>query len=378
LHWSITQFTPASVEVAPVNVLERIYTVIVVLIAMVVFSSLVSSITNAMTNLRNMQNNRLQSEALLRRYLLENEISSKVVMRVWRSVSKKRWVTKRVCESEVALLRNLPEALVIEIHTQVYMPVLHIHPFFNRFSEDHYNVMLKICHFTTEQRQVHMGTDLFAPNEVASAMLFVTLGTVVYWLDTGVESMSEAGTPAKSVHKSISRLDVFGKDDDWLFGSDSWFCEGALWMKWLTRGQAKARTHVELVCFDVRKLHAIMKQELLAFVPFAKYAESCCSFLRDSITSDKKLTDIWIGTNDEEDLSLLQDMVFEVFDSEEHYPPRARKSRKSHGADRLWRKAARRGSSTSSLASGSSLLSSVWNGCSERLGSWTLRNELKR
>merc|ERR1719191_2017613 len=50
LHWSLTQFTPASMDLHPTNTLERAYSVVVIMLALVVFSSFVSSITAAMTS----------------------------------------------------------------------------------------------------------------------------------------------------------------------------------------------------------------------------------------------------------------------------------------------------------------------------------------
>merc|ERR1719326_972496 len=52
LHWSLTQFTPASMEISARNTAERVYTVCVLMFAMVTFSSFISSITNATTQLR--------------------------------------------------------------------------------------------------------------------------------------------------------------------------------------------------------------------------------------------------------------------------------------------------------------------------------------
>merc|ERR1712226_371888 len=40
LHWSLTQFTPASMDVSARNVYERAYSIIVLFFAMVVFSSM--------------------------------------------------------------------------------------------------------------------------------------------------------------------------------------------------------------------------------------------------------------------------------------------------------------------------------------------------
>ncbi|CAE7597734.1 Kcnh7 [Symbiodinium microadriaticum] len=54
LHWSLTQFTPASMEVVPKNEIERLFNVVVIISAMVIFSTFISAITNAMNQLRNL------------------------------------------------------------------------------------------------------------------------------------------------------------------------------------------------------------------------------------------------------------------------------------------------------------------------------------
>ncbi|CAJ1363774.1 unnamed protein product, partial [Effrenium voratum] len=52
MHWSLTQFTPATNNISPVTPLERLFAVVVILIAMGVFSSFISSITSAVNTLR--------------------------------------------------------------------------------------------------------------------------------------------------------------------------------------------------------------------------------------------------------------------------------------------------------------------------------------
>merc|ERR1719356_53528 len=54
-HWSITQFTPASMDVQPQNLAERIFAITVVIYALVCFSYVVGSITGSLTMIRNMQ-----------------------------------------------------------------------------------------------------------------------------------------------------------------------------------------------------------------------------------------------------------------------------------------------------------------------------------
>merc|ERR1712227_273780 len=52
LHWSLTQFTPASMDVQPVSLEERMFTILVVTFGLVYFSSFISSITASMQQLR--------------------------------------------------------------------------------------------------------------------------------------------------------------------------------------------------------------------------------------------------------------------------------------------------------------------------------------
>merc|ERR1712185_398781 len=50
-HWSLTHFTPGSMHIQPMNALERLFAVLLLIWGMVVFSSFVSSITSAMTQI---------------------------------------------------------------------------------------------------------------------------------------------------------------------------------------------------------------------------------------------------------------------------------------------------------------------------------------
>merc|ERR1719313_3114194 len=75
LHWTLTQFTPAGMEVYPHNAAERAFSVVVLLFALIFFSSYLSSITMAMTALRNLNAHSTQQMTLLRRFLNERQIS---------------------------------------------------------------------------------------------------------------------------------------------------------------------------------------------------------------------------------------------------------------------------------------------------------------
>merc|ERR1719223_1033147 len=84
LHWSLTQFTPASMDVSARNVFERVFSIIVLFFAMVAFSSIVGSITGSMTSLRNLKNEEMKQFWLLRRYLRQRNIKKDLSERIFK------------------------------------------------------------------------------------------------------------------------------------------------------------------------------------------------------------------------------------------------------------------------------------------------------
>merc|ERR1711920_1147036 len=75
LHWSITQFTPASMDIYATNVTERLFSVVILYIALVALSSFIGSISASVTQLRNMSADESKAMWVLRRYLKQKKIS---------------------------------------------------------------------------------------------------------------------------------------------------------------------------------------------------------------------------------------------------------------------------------------------------------------
>merc|ERR1711976_627070 len=86
MHWSLTQFTPASMEVRPHNLGERVYSIIVLLFALITFSSFLGSITTAMTALRRRHSEQARQQSILRRYFTDNHISVELSQRIWKFI----------------------------------------------------------------------------------------------------------------------------------------------------------------------------------------------------------------------------------------------------------------------------------------------------
>jgi len=146
LHWSITQFTPASMEIVPRNVYERVYNVIVILIAMVTFSSFVSSITNTMTHIRNINAQKGKEEASIRKFFNQYNISSELASRVWFVLQRNRMLMDcRLKVSDVPALQCLPVTLLDDIRAEAYSPQVALHPIFHVYSTLDSECMRNIC-----------------------------------------------------------------------------------------------------------------------------------------------------------------------------------------------------------------------------------------
>ncbi|CAK0821888.1 unnamed protein product, partial [Prorocentrum cordatum] len=84
MHWSITQFTPASMQIVPHNMAERVFTICVVVFALVGFSYVVGSITGSLTQLRSLHEEESKQFWDLRRYLKHNQVDVNLSMRIQR------------------------------------------------------------------------------------------------------------------------------------------------------------------------------------------------------------------------------------------------------------------------------------------------------
>merc|ERR1712194_666143 len=112
LHWSLTQFTPAAMEVFPRNIVERLYAIVTLFFAMVTFSTFVSSITNGMTTLRKLKSDPAKQQKILTDYFTENKISAELGHRIWEYLKTKHYAyTKRYREKDIEAFRLLPASL---------------------------------------------------------------------------------------------------------------------------------------------------------------------------------------------------------------------------------------------------------------------------
>lgn len=364
LHWSLTQFTPASMEISARNTAERIYTVTVLMFAMVTFSSFISSITNATTQLRKLDAEDTDRRNMLFKYLKQHEISTVLGTEVWTWVlSAKDKKHHRLHEKEVFVLNLLPKSLRTQLRDQVYGAQVRHHPLFKRMCETSPSGASKLYQYAMSEVAVGMGQELFMVGEVADRMYFLVAGEMRYWQEESFElekitssssnrsSLARSGSKdsgdivgrVRSDGRRLSESSTDSPVDEYLKSQESkkslmnllsngrqktsetlqtietiemhkgakvvstgmWLSEAVLWVKWKHSGTCAANVHSELFGMSSEKFIQLVKTENTEFQEVCLYARY---FVKHIMSHEIELTDIW------SEREAINKMTAEAFD----------------------------------------------------------------
>jgi len=265
LHWSLTQFTPATMAVQPQNFSERVFAVAVLLFAMIVFSAFVSSITNLMTNLFNLNSAEMKQFMRLDRYLHDNNISFRLSVRIRRYLEHLHLEKQRnLQERDVEPLVKLSQPLQMELRYEVHYPLLSKHPFFLYFALTNLPVVQRVCLEALQCVLLCAGDALFGPGDTAWAMYFISRGVLMY-------------------QKQGERLPAALK-------SCQWFCESVLWTPWEHKGEMRAVTAAKLLALDAEKFQTMVCRNQAAALQPAGYATEAVERLNSCKKAE--LTDV--------------------------------------------------------------------------------------
>jgi len=273
LHWSLTQFTPASMEIVPRNKYERLYVIAVIIFALVVFSSFVSSITAAMTHLRKIKEKQTKMQEDLRKFIIDNNISPETSLQV--HLFARRHITKhkRVLETDLTFLKYMPENLRIQLHREVYLPATIKHPLFLRASLVDANGMEKVCHTAMAERSLLAGEELFNYGDACQKMYFSMAGGLEYYHHT------RDGDEVSVIQGSAT--------------DPPRISEVVLWAPWEHRGRLVASTSSYLITIISSKFRTVCKSRVTMKGPIGIYARKYCAGLLNYYGSQEWILDLW-------------------------------------------------------------------------------------
>eukprot|EP00428_Durinskia_dybowskii_P011696 CAMPEP_0170224796 /NCGR_PEP_ID=MMETSP0116_2-20130129/12103_1 /TAXON_ID=400756 /ORGANISM="Durinskia baltica, Strain CSIRO CS-38" /LENGTH=877 /DNA_ID=CAMNT_0010475509 /DNA_START=33 /DNA_END=2668 /DNA_ORIENTATION=+ len=287
LHWSLTQFTPASMEIHPTNTAERIYAITVLFSALVTFSTFVSSITNAMTGLRRVNSERSQQSGFITRYITENHLSITLGNKINAFVRTQTMRRRRVHESDIGIFRMLPVSLQQQLHWEVYSSKLAVHPLWYHAKEHDPHCLADLCNRAMSEVSLPALAELFAYGLDAEKIYFMQSGVMEYrhsFRDIRVlEKFTAVGPECKR-----------------------WFCEVGLWVNWKHGGRLVSLWTSEFVALDCESFRKIVAQRPDMLLACRGYAHA----FRNRML-DKPADFYWDVYHDVDDIQEMAQLAFE-------------------------------------------------------------------
>lgn len=269
-HWSISQFGVGNVEIEAESTCERIFCIFVLLFALIAFSSLISSITNAMAHLRRL-NDRDTQLALFSRYCHEQRISSQLMNRMIQHINAVLDQQRQsIAAVDVTFLKLLSEPLFDELQKEIYESYLRVHPFFGKLCTLYVACTRALCRRSLTTMYLAPRDLLFHPCQVAHRMYFVEGGQLRYSRTQYAMTSVEVGPP-------------------------EWFGEAVLWTRWLYYGHMQALGPCELVALGSEQFQDCIKMHPETLRVLKRYARRFVEKLNATYEAD--LTDLSSSRN---------------------------------------------------------------------------------
>jgi len=278
LHWSLTQFTPAPMDIQPQNFSERVFTISVVVCALVGFSYVVGSITGSLAQLRSLKEEESKLFWDLRVYLKKNDVDHIFSVRVQRYLQHVwRYQSSNKTYQQIKILTMLSEQLENELRFQLHSKHLTIHPLVETLLKVSKVTAFRLAKTAVSTKLVAKHDPVFIHGEKPSHMYIVIEGQFQY------KRMTSEGEVIR---------EVVDKGEDWI-------AEPVLWStEWYHLGDCVAADQSSLMLVSPQHFCKEVQRNPTAWLLVTTY---CKNFLK------------WLNSTDSDDLSdITQGDVKEV------------------------------------------------------------------
>jgi len=294
LHWSLTQFTPAAMDVVARNTGESVYSICTICFAFLTFSSVVSSVTTIMHKMRDMQSERDIQEQALRRYFIENNISADLGARISRFLLDTQFSHRlRTFERDMKSLEFLPSFLKNELREELHMPCALQMPFFRSMRSIDLETLRRVCHSSLHQVSYISEEHVFEM-ETSSEKVFFVVGGFADYIHKRDVTHSQA-------HRRVSKMSQTVRAPDWVG-------DPVLWLRWRHQGTLIAKTLLDLTVMSVVDAHHQLSNVRPSFNYGKSYAKLLQIYMRKS--HDEWNTDLWCNSTILEDLARIAEAPF--------------------------------------------------------------------
>jgi len=289
LHWSLTQFTPAPMDIQPQNFPERTYTISVVVCALVGFSYVVGSITASLAQLRSVTEEESKLFWDLRVYLKRNVVEHTLAIRIQRYLADAwRFQARNKSFSQIKILSMLSEQLQNELLFHLHADHLNVYPLIRTLLDVSSVTAFRLAKTAISTKQFANLDPLFIHGEKPSHMSIVIQGRFEYKRVT-----SEGRVLCEMVDK--------GED---------WIAEPVLWStEWYHLGDCIAADTSRLMLVSPHHFCEEAMRNPLAWALVTRYCRNFLKWLNS--TNPDELSDITQGDHLDKQAQLKGFMVEE-------------------------------------------------------------------
>lgn len=286
-HWSLSQMTPGSMQVHPVNVFERMFSIICLIFGVLVFSSLVSSLSAQATHYNLVEQDRLSQISMVRKFLRSKKVSTELAVAVEKQVEDRMRRAKPLQINNISALTTLSLDLKSNLQFDLVKGKMFRHPLFRWWGTTFQNQLQEFCTEGVEWDALDQGDTLFKPSKTAEFAHVVVSGVLTY---------------SKAHSSSSEEIKV---------PPNTWICEVVLWCccwKYLgTAHVADGSCELFRICPAVLVQHVNMHSCFGLVVSdyartFHRMLETCPSrgpFLSDLPMECCEFSNILLSMNDE-------------------------------------------------------------------------------
>ncbi|CAE7698344.1 Potassium voltage-gated channel subfamily H member 6 [Symbiodinium microadriaticum] len=236
VHWSLTQFTPAAMDVVATNTPERIFSVVICLGGLIAFSFFLGTINQSFAKLRSLTAQDTRQRKLVRRYVADKHVSADLSSEILACI-RQRGLGKamgKIVFSDIKAFESLPHKLMRRLQEEVGIPVLEKHGMFKYLTYLSISDVSRTCHSALTEQSIVYGEEVFQAGSVSTGMYLLQSGHLAYTWEASPHILEDVLPDQRA-------------------------SEAALWVRWEHRGRmACADQSCHLFQVSLNAFHKIM------------------------------------------------------------------------------------------------------------------------
>jgi hypothetical protein len=265
LHWSLSHFALGTSTLHATNSIERVFSILVMLLGLMTFTFFTSSCVSWLTQIRQLKGQTEDQFWLLRRYFRQHNIQGGFRFRLLKYLQYQADQLKdSIPESKLTVLALLSENMRNELEFLVHYYPLRVHPLF-AYAESSSQHRLYALSMSTFRNKAYAREDMIFQRGIQAPSMYIpSSGTCLY------------ATPTLRAKTTIER--------------GNWLCEHALWVSWTCRGDCICETDVVMIEVDVKDFILSIPEDEVLWLFVSRYADTFVAWLNDEDVGE--ITDV--------------------------------------------------------------------------------------